>query len=44
MIMVEENNTEENLSNLLITKQISLAEYFFRQGAEAMKIKTYKAQ
>jgi hypothetical protein len=40
--MIEENNSEENLSKLLITKQITLANYFFRQGAEAMNIKTYQ--
>jgi hypothetical protein len=40
--MIEENNSEENLSHLLTTKQISLSNYFFRQGAEAMNIKTYQ--
>jgi hypothetical protein len=42
--MTVENNTEENLAYLLVSKQITLASYFFRQGAEQMNIKTYSKQ
>lgn len=39
--MVEENNTDEHLTYLWISKQITMESYFFRQGAERMNIKTY---
>ena len=40
--MVRQDNSEPNLRFLLVTDEITLKEYFFRQGAEAMNIKTYE--
>jgi hypothetical protein len=40
--MVRQDNSEPNLRFLLVTDEIALSEYFFRQGAEAMNIKTYE--
>ena len=40
--MTKENNTPANLTNLLVSKKITLKQYFFRQGAENLKINTYK--
>jgi|AOAMet_66_BLW_10_1038536.scaffolds.fasta_scaffold166320_2 hypothetical protein len=40
--MVRQDNSEPNLRFLLVTDEITLREYFFRQGAEAMNIKTYE--
>lgn len=42
--MTKENNTPGNLSYLLVTKQITYAQYYFRQGAQEMNINTYKQQ
>ena len=40
--MERENNTEGNLTRLLVAKEITMKSYFFRQGAEAMGIATYR--
>jgi hypothetical protein len=40
--MVRQDNSEPNLRFLLVTDEIALKEYFFRQGAEAMNIITYE--
>ena len=40
--MVRQDNSEPNLRFLLVNDEITLKEYFFRQGAEAMNIKTYE--
>jgi len=40
--MREENNSAENLKDLYLANKITLTNYFFRQGAEAMNIKTYQ--
>tara|TARA_R100000951_G_C2614419_1_gene172281 strand:- start:749 stop:907 length:159 start_codon:yes stop_codon:yes gene_type:complete len=41
-VMTQQDNSESNLRFLLATNEISLRDYFFRQGAEAMNIKTYE--
>ena len=37
-----EDNSEGNLTRLLVAKEITMKSYFFRQGAEAMGIATYR--
>ena len=41
-IMIEQNNNDNHLRYLWITKQIDYSEYFFRKKAKELKIKTYK--
>ena len=41
-VMVAQDNSEYNLRVLLATDKITLKDYFFRQGAEVMDIKTYE--
>jgi len=40
--MIEQNNTDQNLAYLWRNKYINYQEYFFRQKANKLKIKTYK--
>jgi|TARA_B110000444_G_scaffold249681_1_gene275105 hypothetical protein len=40
--MIEQNNTDQNLAYLWRSKNINYQEYFFRQKANKLKIKTYQ--
>ena len=40
--MILQNNSDAYLRLLLATGEISLKDYIFRQGAEAIGIKTYE--
>tara|TARA_R110000796_G_scaffold80918_3_gene178725 strand:- start:295 stop:486 length:192 start_codon:yes stop_codon:yes gene_type:complete len=41
-VMVAQDNSESNLRLLLATDQITLKDFFFRQGANQLNINTYK--
>ena len=40
--MIEQNNTDQNLAYLWRGKKITYRDYFFRQKANKLKIKTYQ--
>tara|TARA_R110000803_G_scaffold44823_2_gene94718 strand:+ start:1428 stop:1571 length:144 start_codon:yes stop_codon:yes gene_type:complete len=40
--MIEQDNSEINLRMLVTLDRITFQEYLFRQGAQAMNIKTYQ--
>lgn len=42
--MTEQDNSDENLMVLLLLNCITKKEYYFRQGAEKLGIKTYKIE
>jgi hypothetical protein len=42
MDMIEQDNSEINLRMLVTLDRITFQEYLFRQGAQAMNIKTYQ--
>ena len=42
MDMIEQDNSEINLRMLVTLDRITFHEYLFRQGAQAMNIKTYE--
>ena len=42
MDMIEQDNSDANLRMLVMYDRITFREYLFRQGAQAMNIKTYQ--